>query len=193
MRAANLAPHPGGDRLHAHMTLVLETAVYQSPIGPLRLVEEARGPLVVEYPGRSNRVRWTVRVRGATPALEVREGGCDRTRSLLDDYFDGKPRPFRYPQRLSRWFDPSPAMVAVHRAICRIPFGATRSYADLARQTGLHPRLVGQLVGANNLAILVPCHRVVGSRGELVGYGGGLNRKRWLLAHEERHARLVLR
>lgn len=175
------------------MSPALETTVYQSPIGPLRLVEEARGPLVVEYPGRSSRVRWTVRVKGATPAIEVREGGCDRTRALLDDYFSGKARPFRYPERLAKWFEPSPAMVAVHRAICRIPFGSTRSYADISRQTGLHPRLVGQLVGANNLAILVPCHRVVGSRGELVGYGGGLNRKRWLLAHEERHARLVLR
>lgn len=175
------------------MAHALETAVYQSPIGPLRLVEEAAGPVVVEYPGRSSRVRWTVRVKGATPSIDVREGGCDRTCALLDAYFEGRPRPFRYPQRLSRWFDPSPAMVAVHRAICRIPFGATRSYAEIARQTGLHPRLVGQLVGANNLAILVPCHRVVGSRGELVGYGGGLNRKRWLLAHEERHAGLVLR
>ena len=172
---------------------VLETALYQSPIGPLRLVEEADGPLVVEYPGRSNRVRWTVRVKGATPAIEVRDGGCDQTRALLEAYFDGRPRPFRYPRRLARWFDPSPAIVAVHRAICRIPFGSTWSYADIARQTGLHPRLVGQLVGANNLAILVPCHRVVGKRGDLVGYGGGLTRKRWLLAHEERHAGLVLR
>ncbi len=175
------------------MAYVLETALYQSPIGPLRLVEEADGPVVVEFPGRSNRVRWTVQVRGATPTIEVRESGCDQTRALLDAYFEGRPRPFRYPRRLARWFDPSPAMIAVHRAICRIPFGSTRSYADIARQTGLHPRLVGQLVGANNLAILVPCHRVVGKRGELVGYGGGLSRKRWLLAHEERHAGLVLR
>jgi O-6-methylguanine DNA methyltransferase len=63
----------------------------------------------------------------------------------------------------------------------------------VARQTGIHPRVVGQLVGSNHLSILVPCHRVVGKRGALVGYGGGVARKRWLLAHELRHAGVVLR
>jgi methylated-DNA-[protein]-cysteine S-methyltransferase len=69
-----------------------------------------------------------------------------------------------------------------------IPFGETRSYAWLARQ--LHPpsvaRAVGQANGANPIAIVVPCHRVIGADGSLVGFGGGLPTKRWLLAHESR-------
>ena len=64
---------------------------------------------------------------------------------------------------------------------------------DVARATRLHPRQIGWLVAANHLAILIPCHRVVGKDGALVGYGGGLARKRWLLDHELRTAGVVLR
>jgi methylated-DNA-[protein]-cysteine S-methyltransferase len=171
----------------------VETAVYQSPVGPLTLLESPEGPLVVEYPGRSARLRWTVRLRGAAPAIEIADGECARTSAWLDAYFAGRPPPFPFPRWLLRWFDVSAAQVAVFRALRRIPFGETRSYADVARQTGIHPRVVGQLVGSNHLSILVPCHRVVGKRGALVGYGGGVARKRWLLAHELRHAGVVLR
>ncbi len=67
-----------------------------------------------------------------------------------------------------------------------IPFGETRSYGDLARQLGKPEasRAVGLANGHNPLSILVPCHRVVGANGALTGYGGGVARKAWLLAHE---------
>src|SRR5215203_992310 len=64
---------------------------------------------------------------------------------------------------------------------------------DIARATRLHPRQIGWLAAANHLAILIPCHRVVGKDGTLVGYGGGLARKRWLLDHELRSAGVVLK
>jgi O-6-methylguanine DNA methyltransferase len=83
--------------------------------------------------------------------------------------------------------------VAVFKTLRKIPLGETRSYDDVARATGLHPRQIGWLVSANHLAILIPCHRVVGKDGGLVGYGGGLTRKRWLLDHELRSAGVVLR
>src|SRR3954462_15197638 len=70
---------------------------------------------------------------------------------------------------------------------------ASRSYDDVARATRLHPRQIGWLVSANHLAILIPCHRVVGKDGGLVGYGGGIAKKRWLLDHELRAAGVVLR
>lgn len=171
----------------------VESTVYPSPVGPLTLLESGEGPLVVEYPGRALRLPWTVRLRGATPAIEVVEGRCLRTSTWLDAYFDGAPPVFPFPRHLVRWLELSAAQIAVFRALRRIPFGETRSYADVARQTGIHPRVVGQLVGSNHLAIMIPCHRVVGKRGALVGYGGGLPRKRWLLAHELRHAGVVLR
>ena len=94
---------------------------------------------------------------------------------------------------LKRWFDLSPAQVAVFKTLRKIPLGETRSYEDVARATSLHPRQIGWLVAANHLAILIPCHRVVGKDGSLVGYGGGLAKKRWLLDHELRAAGVVLR
>jgi len=75
---------------------------------------------------------------------------------------------------------------AVWQALRRIPCGEVVSYAALARRVG-HPsavRAVGHANGANPVSIVVPCHRVIGSDGTLTGYGGGIERKRWLLAHE---------
>ena len=71
-------------------------------------------------------------------------------------------------------------------ALRRIPSGATISYSELARRIGRAAavRAVGAANGANPVAVIVPCHRVIGSDGSLVGYGGGLERKRWLLTHE---------
>lgn len=171
----------------------LESATYESPIGPLTLLECAEGPLLVEYPGRSGRLRWKIEFRAAVPAIAVEEGGCRRATAWLDGYFAGRPRPFPFPRYLLRWFDLSAAQVLVFRALRRIPFGEAWSYADVARLTRMHPRVVGQLVGSNPLSILIPCHRVVGKNGALVGYGGGIQKKRWLLAHETRHAGVVLR
>jgi methylated-DNA-[protein]-cysteine S-methyltransferase len=74
----------------------------------------------------------------------------------------------------------------VWQALRRIPSGTTISYAELARRIG-NPsaiRAVGTANGANPVAVIVPCHRVIGSDGSLTGYGGGLNRKHWLLTHE---------
>src|SRR5215203_4338182 len=71
-------------------------------------------------------------------------------------------------------------------ALCAIPAGETISYAELARRIGRPTavRAVGLANGSNPVAVIVPCHRVIGSDGSLTGYGGGLHRKRWLLAHE---------
>jgi methylated-DNA-[protein]-cysteine S-methyltransferase len=72
----------------------------------------------------------------------------------------------------------------VWRALRNIPFGQTRSYGALARELGSVARAVGTANGANPIAIVIPCHRVVGANGDLTGYAGGLDRKRWLLRHE---------
>ena len=151
------------------------------------------GPLVVEFPPRTPRIEWALRFRGSLPGVAAERGRCARTRAWLDGYFGGRARRFPFPRYLTRWRELSPAQVAVFRALRRIPFGETRSYHDLARETGLHPRQIGQLVGSNHLAILIPCHRVVGKDGALVGYSGGVRVKRWLLDHELRQAGVVLR
>jgi AraC family transcriptional regulator of adaptative response/methylated-DNA-[protein]-cysteine methyltransferase len=106
----------------------------------------------------------------------------------LAEYFAGERTAFTLPiaQR------GSPFTTMVWAALCGIPCGETRSYGELAPRLGRPSavRAVARANGANQVAILVPCHRVIGADGSLVGYGGKLWRKRWLLDHEQRLRRL---
>jgi O-6-methylguanine DNA methyltransferase len=100
----------------------------------------------------------------------------------LERYFAGECEQFTCPLDLHG----TPFQLQVWNALTRIPYGETRTYTDIAREIG-HPsavRAVGAANGANPVAIIVPCHRVIGSNGSLTGYGGGLPTKAWLLALE---------
>lgn len=105
-----------------------------------------------------------------------------RARQQLADYFAGRRRDFDLPLAPHG----TDFQRRVWAALATIPFGETRSYAEIAEQ--LHcrggQRAVGAANGRNPLAIVVPCHRVIGSDGRLTGYSGGIGRKQWLLAHE---------
>ncbi len=171
----------------------LQWTTYSSPIGPLTLVECPEGPLIVEFPRRAAQLRWIEPITATRGSITVSQGPCPVTTRWLEQYFAGEPQPFAWPRYLAEWLPPSPTQAAVWKAICGIPFGETRSYGEVAREAGLHPRATGQLTGANHLAILIPCHRVVGAGGALVGYGGGVKRKRRLLSHELRIAGVTLR
>ncbi len=108
----------------------------------------------------------------------------DLAAAELDEYFRGERRAFGTPLAA----EGTPFQRKTWDALCEIPFGARWSYAELARRVG-NPkavRAVGAANGRNPLAIFVPCHRVIGSSGELTGYAGGLPIKQWLLEHEER-------
>lgn len=102
--------------------------------------------------------------------------------SQLEQYFAGERRDFDLPLAPSG----TAFQTAVWRALAEIPFGVTCSYGELARAIGrpAASRAVGAANGANPIAIILPCHRVIGSNGTLTGYGGGLPMKRWLLDHE---------
>jgi methylated-DNA-[protein]-cysteine S-methyltransferase len=102
----------------------------------------------------------------------------------LDAYFAGTLRQFKTPLILKG----TPFQQAVWAAVQQIPYGQTRSYADIARAIGRPKavRAVGTAIGANPVWIMVPCHRVIQSNGGLGGYAGGIERKRWLLEHEMR-------
>jgi methylated-DNA-[protein]-cysteine S-methyltransferase len=83
----------------------------------------------------------------------------------------------------------TPFQQSVWAQLCAIPYGETISYGELAKRVG-NPnasRAVGLANGRNPIAIIVPCHRVIGANGSLTGYGGGLERKTWLLEHEMKH------
>jgi methylated-DNA-[protein]-cysteine S-methyltransferase len=104
----------------------------------------------------------------------------------LIQYFQGERRIFELPINQPG----TPFQQEVWSELMTIPFGKTISYLELARKTGdlKATRAVANANGKNNVAIIVPCHRVIGSNRELVGYGGGLWRKKWLLEHEAKVA-----
>ena len=111
-------------------------------------------------------------------------------RQELNDYFAGNRKVFSFPFGQ----EGSPFQKKVWKVLETIPYGETISYASLARETGdiKNSRAVGFANGKNKLAIVVPCHRVIGQNGNLTGYAGGLHRKAWLLQHEARIAHGVL-
>ncbi|MFI5458369.1 MAG: methylated-DNA--[protein]-cysteine S-methyltransferase [Isosphaerales bacterium] len=100
----------------------------------------------------------------------------------LRAFFAGELRTFELPLRMAG----TPFQRLVWEGLLGIPFGATLSYAELARRIGRPgaSRAVGAANGRNPISIVVPCHRVIGANGTLTGYGGGLDRKEWLLRHE---------
>ncbi len=152
-----------------------------SPIGPLTAVREdgALMALYLEPPRRTT----------DADALGPRsEAGFDDVVTQLDEYFARRRTAFELPlQPIGNEFQ-----LAVWAALARIPYGETRSYGSVARAIG-DPgaaQAVGAANGQNPLPIVVPCHRVIGADGRLVGYGGGLARKRFLLDLEQRADRL---
>jgi len=159
---------------------VLSVERIQSPIGPLTVVERD-GHLCLLHFGRTTGLRDLLG-RWYPDEKTVRQART-ATHTILRRYFDGEVAAIdAVPVELNG----TPFQRRVWTALRSIPAGSTLSYGDLARRVGAETaiRAVGAANGANPVALVVPCHRVIGANGTLVGYGGGLPRKRWLLAHE---------
>ena len=148
-----------------------------SPVGRLTLVATADGlaGIVWEH-DRPGRVRLNVEVEDARHPVLV------ETERQLAEYFAGERKAFA----VTLDFAGTPFQLGVWNALLTIPFGETRSYRQIARQIG-HPdaiRAVGAANGRNPVAIIAPCHRVIGANGSLTGFAGGLDAKAYLLALE---------
>jgi methylated-DNA-[protein]-cysteine S-methyltransferase len=148
----------------SHLTIV-------SPIGRLLLTADGDAITALDMEPLPERPKATTR----NPVLTA-------ARKQLDRYFAGRLTEFDLPLAPAG----SPFAQQVWLELQQIPFGETVTYAELARRVGRpgHFRAVGAANGRNPISIIVPCHRVVGSNGSLTGYGGGIDRKRWLLDHE---------
>ena len=169
-------------------------AVMSSPIGLLTLVAEG-GALTAVYMENHKRgpaagslgtaILLDASAPEQAPADSAGEAAAVllRTQVQLDEYFAGERREFDLPLAPVG----NPFRQRVWSLLREIPYGQTRSYGDLARQLG--DRNLAQAVGAANarnpVSIIVPCHRVVGSAGQLTGYAGGLDRKHFLLGLED--------
>jgi O-6-methylguanine DNA methyltransferase len=166
----------------------LHIARVDTPIGSLRLASTAVGLAFLELP-RSNGSGFTGWMRRWAPRARVEEGFKPNQRATkqLREYLAGKRREFELALDLRG----TEFQRDVWRALCAIPYGETISYAEQARRVGRPsaPRAVGAANGANPIAIIVPCHRVVNADGKLGGYGGGLPLKKRLLALEHAQPR----
>ena len=160
----------------------VEYTVFESPLGPLTIFAGSGLLMGVEFGDnradfealpprlrRSDRIQPHPDPAGAVSALRAYFAGNLQAVDTLD--VDPMGTPFQ---------------LRVWTALRSVPAGRTASYTDIARAIGAPTatRAVGAANGANPIAIVVPCHRIIGSGGSLVGYGGGLDRKRWLLEHE---------
>jgi methylated-DNA-[protein]-cysteine S-methyltransferase len=155
------------------MTTELAHTTLDTPIGRLTLVASARGLREVWFPN--------AHAHGPGPDDPDHPVLAAASRQLAE-YFAGARQEFDLP------LDPqgTPFQLTAWRGLTTIPFGETVSYGEQAARIGLpgKARAIGAANGRNPLPIVVPCHRVVGSDGSLVGFGGGLETKSWLLHHE---------
>jgi methylated-DNA-[protein]-cysteine S-methyltransferase len=153
----------------------VDTWYYQSPVGLLEI--------------RSTESLIRELLFCTSPAnSETKTSACPETvlrcMQQLDEYFQGRRKNFDFPFLQ----DGTSFQKKVWDELAKIPYGKTISYLELSRRIGdtRSIRAVGSANGKNSLVIVVPCHRVIGANGDLVGFGGGLWRKKWLLEHEDR-------
>jgi methylated-DNA-[protein]-cysteine S-methyltransferase len=152
-----------------------------SPIGDLTTAERAGRVCLLHFGADSTAIEATL--ERWYPGEPRARRAVDSLRTMLSRYFEGQ---FDVLDTVQVELNGTEFQKRVWRALRRIPSGSTISYAELSRRIGEPSavRAVGAANGANPIALIVPCHRVIGSDGTLTGYGGGLDRKRWLLVHE---------
>ncbi len=148
---------------------------YDSPLGIYTVAEDGEGICALFFEERPGKEKWTMR---ETPLLK-------RAAAQMAEYFSGARRSFDLPLSLKG----TPFQMADWAALREIPYGQTRCYQQIAEQLG-NPkacRAVGMANNRNPVAVIIPCHRVLGKGGKLVGYAGGLSVKQGLLALEQKY------
>jgi methylated-DNA-[protein]-cysteine S-methyltransferase len=154
-----------------------------TPIGIALLVTDAEGALrALDWEDYEHRMRELLRLHYGAVDLSDRSAPTE-TRIALSGYFDGD---FGQLSAITWRIAGTPFEQKVWNALAHIPAGTTMSYGALAAKIDLPKaiRAVGHANGSNPISVVLPCHRLIGADGSLVKYGGGLERKRWLLRHE---------
>ncbi|MDK4249221.1 methylated-DNA--[protein]-cysteine S-methyltransferase [Corynebacterium pseudodiphtheriticum] len=199
MRDAHSKNLPAG-KTHGGVQHTIFSAPGKNPVGEVVVVATADGLVGVYFSGGKH----VPDIAECGPRCELDDDAMQRddvgtsepsirrilcqARAELSEYFVGKRKTFTVPLDWAHVAaESSEFSVQVWRLLQGIAYGATTTYGALAREmgsVGLSQR-VGQVVGRNPWSVIVPCHRVLGADGSLTGYAGGLDRKRWLLQHEE--------
>lgn len=163
---------------------ILKASWLDTPLGPMLAIADNNALYLLEFVDRRGLEREIERLRIKTKSAII-PGETNPIASIKNEltaYFKGKAKTFNTPLN----FLGSPFQQGVWTELLRIPYGETRSYLDQATAMGKPSacRAVANANGANQIAIVIPCHRIINSNGDLGGYGGGIQRKKWLIAHE---------
>lgn len=164
---------------------ILKSSWIDTSIGSMLAISDNEALYLLEFVDRQG-------LEDEIDRLKVKTGGAiipgnadplKQVRSELQDYFNGSLQEFKTPLR----FLGSPFQTLAWEQLMRIPYDQTQSYKDQAKAIGKQKayRAVANANGANKLAIIIPCHRIINSNGELGGYGGGVQRKKWLIDFEK--------
>lgn len=154
---------------------------YHSPLGIIKINIARSYVTELLYINNESEIKTE-----ATELSDEEKKVLDKCINQFDEYFSGNRKTFDLPVKQ----EGTVFQQKVWNELIKIPFGKTISYLKLAQQLGdvKSIRAAASANGRNKLNIVVPCHRVIGSDGSLVGYGGGLSRKKWLLDHENKYA-----
>ena len=164
----------------------------ETPLGPMIACAVEQGICLLEYTDRKmleTEFKALAKLLNAT-IMQSENKHFDLLRQQLSEYFEKKRKEFNLPL-----FTPgSEFQQEVWKELQRIPYGSTRSYKQqsVAIKKPEAVRAVANANGMNRIAIIIPCHRVIGSDGSMTGYGGGIWRKKWLLEHEQQIIKLDL-
>jgi len=169
----------------ATQTRALVSRTIDTAVGPMRLIAHDDGIILCEFDDRRalpEEMREIEAEFGSLPS-NGRNEFIDQLEGELAAYFRGELKIFQ--TKLAPFG--TPFEHSVWNELLKIPYGETRTYGEIARKVGDAgaSRAVGRANGRNRIAIVIPCHRVIASDGTLHGYGGGLDRKKWLLEHED--------
>ncbi len=169
------------------MSTLLHYDEFVSPIGRILFATDGQAVCSLDFSGYESRMQALLAKRYSNPEFQPKSDPL-QLRARLEQYFDGRMNVF---DDLAVNTGGTPFQEQVWKMLREIPSGHTWSYGQLAARLGRPQasRAVGRANGLNPVAIIVPCHRVIGASNALVGYGGGLHRKEWLLRHEGALAR----
>jgi AraC family transcriptional regulator of adaptative response/methylated-DNA-[protein]-cysteine methyltransferase len=164
---------------------ILQAAWIDTPLGPMVAIADEKALYLLEFVDRRGLEREVERLRKKTKSAII--PGCSQPIKSIENelkmYFDGLLIEFRTPLFLLG----SPFQKRVWEELKKVPYGETRSYSEIAGAIGQPTsfRAVANANGANQFALIIPCHRIINRNGDLGGYGGGLARKKWLINHEK--------
>lgn len=171
-----------------HHQLLLKASWLDTVLGPMIAISDQESLYLLEFADRRGLAKEIerFRVKQKTAIIPGATKPITMIKKELELYFSGKLTAFKTPLHLIG----SEFQKKAWHALMQIPYGQTRSYLEQAKTIGNEKafRAIANANGANQLAIVIPCHRIINHNGNLGGYGGGKVRKAWLINHEKQHA-----